>query len=184
MRFTLKLVVLFSLIIYLTTGVALYNKALLEVMYWPFYQDNFVLGFMLIGLACFIVLSSFLDEELLQKWFGFDKLDVTDHNNLMEILSNMTAYDTIKVCYKKEDIERIFKYHHKQRQVEIKMVDDIEKYKKRNQELCTEMAQAHFASIDKDDDSYINNLLYEIQQYKDRNQKLADEVAKLIREKK
>ena len=32
---------------------------------------------MLIGLACFIVLSSFLDEELLQKWFGFDKLEVT-----------------------------------------------------------------------------------------------------------
>ena len=72
MRFTLKLVLLFSLVIYITTGIALYNQDLLRVMYWPFYQDNFVFGFVLIGLACFIVLSSFLDEELLQKWLGFD----------------------------------------------------------------------------------------------------------------
>ena len=110
MRFTLKLVVLFSLIIYLTTGVALYNKALLEVMYWPFYQDNFVLGFMLIGLACFIVLSSFLDEELLQKWFGFDKLEVTSYDSLINILSDMTDYDTIRVCYTKKDLKDI-QYH-------------------------------------------------------------------------
>ena len=125
MRFTLKLVVLFSLVIYITTGIGIYHRPLLKVMYWPFYQDGFALGFILLGLAAFIVLSSILDEETLQKWFGFDKLDVTDHNSLMNVLSNMTAYDTIRVCYKKEDIERIFKYHETENVFVQNILDDI-----------------------------------------------------------
>lgn len=141
MRFTLKLVVLFSLIIYLTTGVALYNKALLEVMYWPFYQDNFVLGFMLIGLACFIVLSSFLDEELLQKWFGFDKLEVTSYDSLINILSDMTDYDTIRVCYTKKDLKDIAKYHETENDFVMNILDDIKKYKENNQKLSDEVSK-------------------------------------------
>ena len=139
MRFTLKLVVLFSLIIYLTTGVALYNKALLEVMYWPFYQDNFVLGFMLIGLACFIVLSSFLDEELLQKWFGFDKLEVTSYDSLINILSDMTDYDTIRVCYTKKDLKAIAEYHEDDKSYVDTLLGEIEIYKNRNQLLANEV---------------------------------------------
>ena len=141
MRFTLKLVVLFSLIIYLTTGVALYNKALLEVMYWPFYQDNFVLGFMLIGLACFIVLSSFLDEELLQKWFGFDKLEVTSYDSLINILSDMTDYDTIRVCYTKKDLKDIAKYHEDEISYIDHLLGEIKQYKDRNQKLSDEVAR-------------------------------------------
>ena len=139
MRFTLKLVVLFSLIIYLTTGIALYNQDLLRVMYWPFYQDNFVLGFILIGLACFIVLSSFLDEELLQRWFGFDKLQVCDYHSVIDILSNMTSYDTIRVCYTKKDLKAIAEYHEDDKSYVDNLLGEIEIYKNRNQLLANEV---------------------------------------------
>ena len=142
MRFTVKITIVFLLILYITTGISTYHKPWLEVLYWPFYQQNFVFGFILLGMLGFILLSSILDEETLQKWFGFDKLDVTNYDSLMNILKDMTHYDTIRVCYTKKDLEYIFDYHETNTTWVDSLLDDIKEYEDRNQGLINELGKA------------------------------------------
>ena len=63
MNFTFNMFILYLFVIHITIGISIYYPDILRVIYWPFYEDKYVLGSMLLILLVPLFIGTFIKED-------------------------------------------------------------------------------------------------------------------------